>query len=140
MTLSHSNLRIVTMEERDRLLIWKLRQSFSDQLTLYKKLRDTVRIILSRLILSRGDVSGLMCELEEKNKLIEAIQNKRAANADRIKLWQERKSNYPGNKEVMELEVLLEEMETVIREFLDEEDKLKIYLEKVFEKNAGGGP
>lgn len=125
------------MEEQDKLLLQKLMESFSAQLSLYTQLRDTVRKLMSKLVLSRGDVSGLLSGLEAKNRLLAQIGKERNSIAGDIELWQERKKQYPSCWEVEEFEQVLVRMEKVIKEFLDEEQKLQDYLEKVCSKENG---
>ncbi|KMQ51602.1 hypothetical protein CHISP_1359 [Chitinispirillum alkaliphilum] len=127
------------MENSDKLTLKKLIESFTRQLSLYSELRDNVRGLMSRLVLSRGDVSGLVGGLEAKTRLLEEIQKERSSVAREIDLWQSRKELYSGSSEADQLEELLGEMERVIKEFLDGEDKLKGYLEKLYKKNNGDG-
>lgn len=137
MTISLSHHRIKYMEERDRQLLHKLVESFSGQLSLYTQLRDNVRGLMSKLVLSRGDVSGLVRGLDSKGKLLEQISEERSGIAGEIKLWQERKKECQPSREVEAFELLLAKMERVIQEFLDEEQKLKSYLEKVYRNESG---
>jgi hypothetical protein len=124
------------MDENDILLILQLKETFSSQLSWYRDLRDLVRKILSRLVLSRGDVSGVISGLEKKKKLLETIEAERNRTADIVMQWQQRKSNLKSDQSVEDLNVILDQMGTVIREFLDEEEQLKNYLQSIIRKES----
>lgn len=124
------------MKESDTILVQELSGSFQLQLSMYRDLRDTVRSILSKLILSRGDVAGLMSGIEKKKKLLEAIEQERAKSSENVSLWQQRRKLYPVNAEIEALNTILGQTESVIKEFLDGEDQLKNYLEKMYRKDS----
>ncbi len=125
------------MDENDTILIQELADSFRRQLLWYRELRDLVRKILGRLVLSRGDISGVIAGLEKKKDLLENIQNERSRTSAMVEKWQSRK----GLMEVGETQALdevLEQTGTAIREFLDEEEQLKKYIESIVNKQDGG--
>ncbi|NLG17663.1 MAG: hypothetical protein GX556_10070 [Fibrobacter sp.] len=125
------------MDENDTILIQELADSFRRQLQWYRELRDLVRKILGRLVLSRGDISGVIAGLEKKKDLLENIQNERSRTSAMVEKWQSRK----GLMEVGETQALdevLEQTGTAIREFLDEEEQLKKYIESIVNKQDGG--
>ncbi|MFP4014281.1 MAG: hypothetical protein ACLFVQ_09370 [Chitinispirillaceae bacterium] len=124
------------MNDSDTILVSELSESFQLQLSMYRELRDTVRSILSKLILSRGDVAGLMSGIEKKKKLLEAIEQERTRSSENVALWQERRTLYPVNGEIQALNDILGQTESVIKEFLDGEDQLKNYLEKMYRKDS----
>jgi hypothetical protein len=124
------------MNEDDRILIQELTSSYHLQFVWYKELRDFVRKILSRLILSRGDISGLMIGLEKKQKLMEQIETERRRMADSVSKWQDLKMRLAVTDEINELNDILGKTSIAIKEFLDEEDKLKKYLEGIIKKET----
>ncbi len=124
------------MQENDTILVQDLIVSFTRQLALYKELRDTVRSVMSKLILSRGDTAGLMSGIEKKQKLMEAIGLERESSAEKVALWQERRDLYDTNKEIGYFNEILTQTQKVIKEFLESEDQLKRYLEKMYKKSG----
>ncbi|MFP4163801.1 MAG: hypothetical protein ACLFQB_02195 [Chitinispirillaceae bacterium] len=124
------------MQESDTILVQELSLSFQNQLSFYQELRDTVRSITSKLILSRGDMSGLLSGMEKKKKLLDAIQQERLRSSENVALWQERRNLYSVNAEIQALNDILAQTEKVIKEFLEGEDQLKKYLEKMYRKDS----
>jgi hypothetical protein len=124
------------MNEHDTILIQELTSSYNRQLVWYKELRDFVQKVLSRLILSRGDISGLMVGLEKKQKLMEQIDTERRRTADSVKKWQDLKLQLAICDEIDELNDTLEKTSIAIKDFLDEEEKLKRYLEGIIKKET----
>jgi superfamily I DNA/RNA helicase len=122
----------------DRLVIDELCGSFERQLSLYRELRDTVRSTLSRLILSRGDAAALIAGIEKKKKLLEKIEKERADSSKFVEYWQQRRSALALRDDAAILNGILAQMESVIKEFLLEEEKLKSYLEKMYKMGGGG--
>lgn len=122
----------------DKLVIGELCGSFERQLSFYKELRDTVRSTLSKLILSRGDAAALMAGVEKKKRLLDSIEQERIQSSKFVEYWQERRSELALEGDAVVLNGILTQMESVIKEFLSEEDKLKVYLEKMCKKGGGG--
>ena len=122
----------------DKLVIGELCGSFERQLSFYKDLRDTVRSTLSKLILSRGDAAALIAGIEKKKKLLDSIEQERTASAKFVEYWQERRDALALDSDAAVLNGILTQMESVIKEFLGEEEKLKVYLEKMYKKGGGG--
>ena len=121
------------MNQNDTILIQDLTETYTRQLTLYKELKEAVQKLLSRLVLSRGDLSILSGGFEKKNSLLEKIAREREQNTSIIEKWQERKKNIPAD-EVAGFNEILDRTQAAIRSFLDEEDKLKKYLERIMRK------
>lgn len=116
-----------------RKLIGELRASFERQLVFYLELRDAVRSNMSKLILARGDPGVLMAGVDRKVKLIARINEEREAVAGHIEFWQGYRQNLPpGDRDAAALNDILTRTESVIKEFLAEEEKLKLYVEKMF--------
>ena len=124
------------LKENDTILIQELTESYRRQLELYCQLRDLVRKILSRMILSRGDISGVISGLEKKKGLLESIESQRRQSASLVEQWQSRKCDLGADPGAENLNAVLEETGLAIREFLDEEEQLKKYLEGIINKNA----
>jgi len=122
----------------DKLVIGELCDSFERQLSFYKELRDTVRSTLSKLILSRGDAAALLAGVEKKKRLLDSIERERTESAKYVEYWQVHRDALALNDDAAVLNGILTQMESVIKEFLAEEEKLKIYLEKMYKKNDGG--
>ena len=119
-------------------VIGELCGSFERQLSFYKELRDTVRSTLSRLILSRGDAAALIAGIEKKKRLLEKIEKERTESSKFVEYWQQRRSDLALRDDAVILNGILTQMESVIKEFLLEEEKLKSYLEKMYKKGSGG--
>jgi hypothetical protein len=122
------------MTENDKIIIRELINSYSSQLTGYRDLCDYVRKLLSRLILSRGDISVLMSGLEKKKKLMEKIDTERQNCVANVQTWQILKTRHAQNEDVLELNNLLEKTSGQIKDFLEEEEKLKKYVEGIIAK------
>jgi len=110
--------------------------SFERQLSIYTELRDAARSSLSKLVLSRGDAGVLITGVEKKARLLEQIDKERAGIATQIDYWQEHRQNLTHDRDAAYFNEVLARTETVIKEFLAEEEKLKQYVEKIF-KQAG---
>lgn len=106
------------------------------QLCWYRELGLLVQKILGKLILSRGDISGLVSGLEKKQKILSSIENERNRTSDYVKHWQERKNYVTNENEVQELNLILTDVENAIKAFLNEEDQLKKYIERLVEKDT----
>lgn len=124
------------MNEHDIILIQTLTLSYQQQLIWYKELRDLVRKMLSRLILSRGNMSELMIGLEKKQKLLETIEAERIRTSVYIAQWQNCKAHIEANDETKMFDDVLQKTGLAIKEFLDEEEMLKKYLEGIIKKDS----
>jgi hypothetical protein len=123
------------MSENDTILIQVLKTSFSLQLQWYKELLDLDRKMMSRLVLSRGDMSGIVTGMENKNRLIDMIQMERDRTCSMVGLWQKRKNELSNNDtDRIAFDEILEQIESTIREFLREEDLLKKYIDGIIKK------
>jgi hypothetical protein len=120
-----------------QMMIGELRASFERQLSVYLELRDAVRSNMSKLILARGDPGVLMAGVDKKVKLIARINAERESVADHIEFWQTYRQGLSANdRDAAALNDILNKTEAVIKEFLTEEEKLKQYVEKIY--NKGG--
>lgn len=124
------------MNDNDTILVQELKKSYSMQLCWYRELGLLVQKILGKLILSRGDISGLVSGLEKKQKILSSIENERNRTSDYVKHWQERKNYVTNENEVQELNLILTDVENAIKAFLNEEDQLKKYIERLVEKDT----
>ena len=126
------------MNNSPQMMIGELRASFERQLAVYRELRDAVRSNMSKLILARGDPGVLMAGVEKKVKLITQINAERESVAGHIEFWQTYRRNLPPNdKDAVALNDILNKTEAVIKEFLTEEEKLKQYVEKIYNNKQG---
>jgi len=108
--------------------------SFERQLSIYTELRDAARSSLSKLVLSRGDAGVLIAGVEKKARLLEEIDRERAGIAAQIEYWQEHRQNLAHDRDAAYFNEVLARTETVIKEFLAEEEKLGQYVEKIFKQ------
>lgn len=115
-----------------KIVIGALRASFERQLSVYAELRDAARSSLSKLVLSRGDAGVMIAGVEKKARLLEQIDKERASIAEEIEYWQENRQNLARDRDAASLNEILARTETVIKEFLTEEEKLRQYVEKIF--------
>lgn len=124
------------MDDNDTILIQELKSSFSLQLGWYKELLNLDRKMMSRLVLSHGDMSGIVSGMEKKNRLIDMIQMERNRTSSMINLWQQKKNSVcHKNSEGLLLDKILEQIENVIQEFLLEEEQLKKYINGLIKKS-----
>jgi hypothetical protein len=121
----------------DNALIAELTASYAQQLDWYRRLNTDAQKILGKLVMARGDVSPVMGAIAEKQKLLERIGNERGRINDRVKLWQERKSAITPGRETEKLNDILSTTETILREFLENEERIQKYLRHTIEKSAG---
>jgi hypothetical protein len=117
-------------------LIATLAASYRRQLEMYRTLTTLVQKTLSQVVLSRGDVSGVMDSFTRKQELIDAIVKERENIGDCVVLWQERKAGLKQSPQSQELDELLKATQLVIKEFLEYEEQLKKYLEHVTKKGS----
>ena len=120
----------------DATLISELVASYKRQLALYEELSSVVQKTLSQVILTRGEVSGLMGNFTRKQELLDGILKERANSQPFVTLWQERKAGVRQDSRTALLDGLLSKTQTVIREFLEAEEQLKKYLEHVVKKGS----
>jgi hypothetical protein len=124
------------MNEHDIILIQELTESYRLQLIWYTELRELVRKILSRLILSRGDMTELLTGLEKKQKILKNIDDERKKSFESVQKWQTIKSQIQPNAATKIFDEILQKTSIAIKEFLDEEEKLKRYLEGIIKKDT----
>jgi len=114
--------------------IQNLCDSYRIQQGLYRELGETVHRILSKLILSRGDLTALRADFEDKQRLLEDIETQRFKIAPQVKIWQESKAGQGETAGARELDSILRDIEKSIKSFLDGEDQLKKHLERIMQK------
>lgn len=124
------------MQANDKILIQQLTAVLTGQLGHYREMRDLVRKMLSRVILSRGDLSGVISCLEKKKKLLDTIESERQESSVLFVQWQNRKDSIKEDAAVAAMNSILDQTEITIREFLDEEEQLKRYIEKKITKEC----
>jgi hypothetical protein len=122
------------MQKNDAAAIRELCDSYRIQLGFYNALDETVQRILSKLILSRGDLSALKTDFAEKKRFLEQIEVERHKTEEQVKMWQKTKSLHGETTEALELDGILRETENTIRKFLDGEEQLKRHLERILQK------
>jgi predicted GTPase len=118
----------------DTTLISSLQESYKRQISLYQSLASLVQKTLSQIILTRGDVSGLMGNFAQKKDLLDSILKERAETEPLVAMWQKRKADVPLNAQTVQLDSLLQKTQSVIQEFLEGEEQLKKCLEHVVKK------
>jgi hypothetical protein len=118
----------------DTTLISSLQVSYKRQISLYQSLASLVQKTLSQIILTRGDISGLMGNFAQKKDLLDSILKERAESEPLVALWQKRKADVPLNAQTAQLDSLLQKTQSVIQEFLEGEEQLKKCLEHVVKK------
>lgn len=123
------------MENGDSLLVKELTDTFNYQMQMYRELKVLVQKMIGKLVVSRGDMSGLLSSMEQKQKIIESIESERSRHSDAIMQWQLKKNNVTMSPEVGVLEKVLECTGCAIRDFIDEEEQLRTYLEKCIRKS-----
>lgn len=125
------------INDNDTILIRELTNSYTLQFGWYQELRELVQKTLGKLILSRGDISGVISGLEKKSKLLDTIEAERNRTSEYVKKWHERKKHIEA-KDAEELNSVLMKIETAIKDFLNEEDQLKKYIEHLLNKGNAG--
>jgi hypothetical protein len=121
------------MENGDSLLVKELTDTFTCQMQMYRELKVLVQKMIGKLVISRGDMSGLLSSMEQKQKIIESIESERSRHSDAIMQWQLKKNNVTMSPEVGVLEKVLESTGCAIRDFIDQEEQLRNYLENASE-------
>jgi hypothetical protein len=115
----------------------ELIRSFVLQAQLYRKLHDCVQKMYGRLVLSRGDLPQVIGIFEEKKMLMDAISTERERSRESAGLWQQHKASIPVSADTARLNEVLAETETEIQAFLDIEQQLERYLQRLVEKEGG---
>ena len=113
----------------DSVLITRLHQACGKQLALYRQLCDFTQRMLQRLVMSRGDMTGLRDVFEQKRRLVGEIERERAGMHELAGRWQERKSQVVQCAATRDLDTLFGSMETAIRKYLELEAQVRTYLE-----------
>jgi hypothetical protein len=116
-------------------LVNELTNTFSYQIQMYRELTTLVQRMIGNLVLSRGDMSGLLSSMEKKKKMLELIEIERHSHSDAIMRWQLMKNNVTMTPEVTILEKVLEDTGSAIKEFINEEEQLRTYIEKSMQKS-----
>ena len=109
-------------------LISELTRSYSLQLELYKKLHDNASKIYSQLVLSRGDLTRVMGQFSEKQRLLNALTAERERMQQQAQQWQQAKATVKPSDETEKLNAVLEKIEQAIKAYLDTEQQLERYL------------
>ena len=122
-------------EQSTSQFVKELTRSYSLQVELYKKLNAIVQKIYGQLVLSRGDLTGVIAQFEEKQKLLNTIAAERERTQQSAEAWQQQKADAPKSEETAELDSVLAETETTIKTFLASEQQLERYLKHL----AGNG-
>ena len=107
----------------------ELTQSYSIQITYYHELKILVQKILGIITLSRGDFSGVVGLLEKKSVIMENIIKEREKSNKNVVFWQKNKNQYGTDEYSSKLDMVLEETENEIKEFLEIEEQLKKCIE-----------
>jgi hypothetical protein len=124
------------MNDNDILIIRALIDSYRKQYEWYEQLRVMDQKIMSRLILSRGDMHEMMNSFEKKKSLIDNLETERIRTSDAVHYWQKIKSTFSVCEDTDELNAILEKTTNAIKGFLDEEEKIKKYIEGVVKKET----
>lgn len=111
----------------DQELVNNLHDSLSLQLALYTELREIMQKMLNTVILSGGDISGVLEGLKQKQEILERIAAERRVNASNEALWQQKKRALPESL-AGRINKLLDQLAVVIKDFLDGEEQIKTYI------------
>lgn len=120
------------METRN--LVEKLTVSFEQQLQWYTRLDALVQGALSKVVLSRGDMSGIMATLTSKQEIVESILAERERMKEAVELWAQRKGNVESTPEIKHLDETLARTQQKIQNYLVGEKQLQKYLEHTIKK------
>jgi hypothetical protein len=123
------------MNISQNMLVKELTDTFNCQIQMYRELKILVQKMIGKLVLSRGDMSGLISSMEQKKKIIESIECERSMHSDAIMQWQITKNNVTMTPEIGLLEKVLEDTGSAIKDFIDQEEQLRTYLEKCIQKS-----
>ncbi|MBD3316859.1 MAG: hypothetical protein GF344_13815 [Chitinivibrionales bacterium] len=121
-----------------RSLIDTLVESFGRQNEYYGQLEKLVRKILGKVVLSRGDLTGVMPLIAEKQRLMEAISTERERTRSETERWQREKEHCDSCPETKRLDAILSETQEVIGRYLEGEEQLRTYLQHLMPKDGGG--
>ena len=119
----------------DTILIQTLSDSYRGQLGRYRSLDDIVRQLISRLVLSRGDLSQAASGFREKQTLLGAIERERTRVADLVAQWELRKTAIGHSAIADDFDALLHQVADAIRRFLEDETQLQQYLEGIIARS-----
>lgn len=122
----------------DKTVVESLIESCSRQLAHYRELDAVTQKVLSRVVLSRGDVSGVTGGLDRKQKILEEITAERTVSQDAAMQWQARKGAIPPGPRTDVLNTILDDMQRAITAVLEKEDQLRKYFERAI--RASGRP
>jgi uncharacterized protein (DUF849 family) len=109
-------------------LVDELCRSYTLQAELYSKLNAVVQKIYSQLVLSRGNLSGVMSLFEEKQRLLNAINAQREETKNDAEIWQKTKDTIEQTKQTAILDEVLTHTQNNIQKFLETEQQLEHYL------------
>lgn len=113
----------------EQALVEDIFNSFCTQHALYLKLVELVQKTLSKVILSRGDISPILVSLARKQEILLAVKTERNRMAPSIQEYALIKSTLQPTQRMREFDAKLSEIEIVIRQFLEIEGQLKRYLD-----------
>jgi hypothetical protein len=94
---------------------------------------------MSKVVLSRGDPGVLTVGIDKKMRLIDKINQERAGITEHLEYWKEHREALVNDVNAELLNDVLEQTESVIKDFLAEEEKLKQYVEKMCKKDGSNG-
>lgn len=124
----------------DTILIQTLADSYRGQLARYRSLDCIVRQLISRLILSRGDMAQVTSGFREKQTLLDEIEMERTRVADLVARWESRKTAIGHTDSADEFDELLNQVADTIRRFLENEKQLQQYLEGIIARSQSPAP
>ena len=119
----------------DTILIQSLADSYRGQLERYRSLDELVCQLMSRLVLSRGDLTRITSGFREKKMLIDAIEDERMKVADLVVQWEERKKMIGRSAATDDFENVLQQVTEAIRKFLDDEAQMQQYIEGIITRS-----
>jgi hypothetical protein len=111
----------------DQELVTILYESYRQQLEWFTQLRALMQKMLNTVILSGGDVSGIMEGLKQKQEILENITGRRLAVAAHEALWQQRKKDI-SESQAGRINAILSQLAVVVKDFLDGEEQIKMYI------------
>ncbi len=109
-------------------IIERLAVSFTEQAGVYGELDRVTRSLSGKIAMSKGDFSGVIPILEEKQQMLATLDQLKAAVADEIALWQEHKSAVDKDESAT-LDHVLDDLELQIKRFLNSEKQLQKQLD-----------
>jgi hypothetical protein len=110
-------------------LIEQLIESFTKQTGWYRRLNDLGQQILGKVVLSRGNLAGILPLFEEKRRLLDEIMLERHNIQGDVDAWQEMKSQVGGSSKADALDDILGKAEAAIAEFMRSEEQLSKRLQ-----------